>query len=146
MSHNSGKAAAQSWLEDYAPLLLSYDRDSVTCGLLSFCRLEMAEDFANADESTIYALLCVAFVQLHKRGAVQQLRPLSSEGERQLFDLLKNFNVVSSASIPEPVVEDTYSQVVSDYHNLSTPEFNTKLRTDRMYAKLFQEASDMGRV
>src|ERR1700731_495446 len=103
MNINPGREAGKNWMSDYAPMLLSFDSAEVSKALLSFCRLEMSDEFAGADESTIYTLLCVAWVKLFQRGAVQQLRPLSSEGSRQLEELQRNFNVVSSASIEAPI-------------------------------------------
>ena len=144
--YNAGVEAGINWKSDYSSMLLSYDSAEVSKAMLSFCRLELFDAFEDADESTIYVLLCTAFVQLHKRGAIQQLRPLSSEGERQLSELLTNFNVVRAADIPAPIAEDPYSEVIADYHSLSSSEFNAKLRADRIYSKLFQEASDAGRL
>ena len=146
MAYNAGTEAAKNWLADYSPLLLSYDRSAVTQALLAYCRLELADAFDGANENEIYTLLCVAFVQLHRRGAIQQLRPLSSQGSEQMAELLKSFNILAASDAPAPEEEDPYFAVVNDFKNLGSADFNAKLAHDGIYRKLYHEAVDLGRI
>jgi hypothetical protein len=120
--YNPAFEAAQKWKEDYADLRLSYDRSALDAAIAAFVRVELADDARGADEETGYTLLCIAFVALHKRGAITPIRPFSSEGEEQLDELIRNFNVVSGP----PVEDETLTmkeQVLFDWDHIEMKKF-----------------------
>lgn len=144
-TYNPGKVAGESWREDYAAMLLSFDRSAVSAAILSFIRTEMSDDIAGADEDEIYVQICVAFVKLYQRQAIDPIRPLSQEGERQLDELLRNFNVVPGSV--EPDAELTFmEQVVQDWNTIGMDAFGKKRRSDAKYEAAYVKAIEQGKI
>jgi hypothetical protein len=126
---------------------LSYDRSALDAAILAFIRTEMAEDTKGADEDTLYAMLCVAFVKLSSRGAVQPIRPLSSEGERQLDELQAGFNVVAGDRPAEDPAITILEQVVQDFNGHAVPmDEIRKRRKDPAYEAAYVTALEQGRI
>ena len=145
MTYNPVVAAGNAWTEDYADLLLSFDRSAVNSAMRSFVRTEMADDIANADEDVVYALICVAFVKLYDRQAIDPIRPLSAEGERQLDDLLRTFNVVPAAPEEQPEELTLTEQVARDWATLPGKEIGIK-RKDPKYEAAVLRAIAQGKI
>lgn len=146
MTYNPGKIAGENWREDYADMLLSFDHSAVSAAVLSFIRTEMSPDIAGADEDQIYTLTSVAFVKLYQRHAIEPIRPLSAEGERQLDDLLRNFNVVPGPA-EEPDAELTLiEQVVHDWNTIGMDAFGKKRRADAKYEVAYVKAIEQGKI
>jgi hypothetical protein len=145
MSYNAEFEAGRSWAADYADLLLSFDRSEVGAAIKSFFRTEMLEDIKNAEEDDIYVQICVAFVKLYRRQAVAPIRPLSVEGERQLDDLLRNFNVVPGPAEEQPEEITLTEQVARDWVALSGKEIGIK-RKDSKYEAAVLRAIEQGKI
>jgi hypothetical protein len=143
--YNAEHAAAVSWAEDFADMLLSFDRSAVGNAIKSFFRTEMAEDVKDAEEDVIYSLICVAFVKLYNRRAIDLIRPLSMEGERQLGDLLRNFNVVPTAPEEQPEELTLTEQVARDWYTLPGKEVGIK-RKDPKYEAAVLRAIEQGKI
>jgi hypothetical protein len=146
MAYNAGLAAITQWKEDYADLRLSFDRSLLDASLLAFLRSEMADDITGADEDTIYTIICVAFVKLLQRGAVEPIRPLSSEGERQLAELRSSFNVVSGDRPVDPELT-AYDRVLEAFNGNKTPMSEIrKLRKDPQFEAAYVKALENGDI
>ena len=143
--YNAADSAGANWLEDYTPMLLSFDRSAVGAAIKSFFRTEMFDDIKDAEEGDIYVQICVAFGKLYRRQAIAPIRPLSSEGEIQLAELLQNFNVVSGPA-EEPDEELTFLEsVVRDWNTLSGKEIGVK-RRDPKYEAAINKAIEQGKI
>ena len=141
MPYDTAKAAGAAWKADHQPMLLSFPE--VRSEMLAFCTTEAANDFTGADEDTIYMLLNIAFTKLYLRGAITPIRPFSSEGERQLREILANFNVVASEpDVDQEEVEhlSLREQAVRDSNTLPSVQFNQKLRADPKYRAAYEAA------
>jgi hypothetical protein len=147
MSYNPGLEAATKWKEDYADLRLSYDRSALDAALLAFVRTEMANDTVGADEDALYTMLCIALVKLTQRGAVAPIRPLSSEGERQLAELTANFNVVPGDLRPKELQLSLVEQVAQDFNQHLIPMSEIrKRRKDPEYEGAYVTALEAGLI
>jgi hypothetical protein len=147
MPYNPGLEAATKWKEDYADLRLSYDRSALDAALLAFVRTEMAGDTVGADEELLYNLLCIAFVKLTQRGAVAPIRPLSSEGERQLAELKASFNVIPGDLRPKEPQLSLVEQVAKDFNEHLVPMSEIrKRRKDPEYEAAYVEALEAGLI
>jgi hypothetical protein len=141
MSYNPGLEAATKWKEDYADLRLSYDRSALDAALLAFVRTEMAGDTVGADEESLYVMLCIAFVKLAQRGAIAPIRPLSTEGERQLAELKAGFNVVPGDLRPKEPELSLVEQVAQDFNQNKVPMSEIRRRRrDPLYEATYVEA------
>ena len=143
MTYNAGLEASVRWKEDYQNLLLSFNREQVFSALLSFVRTEM--DISGQESEEIYIQLCCAFVKLYRRGALQPIRPLSSEGEIQLDELLRNFNVVPAAPEEQPEELTLTEQVARDWATLPGKEIGIK-RKDPKYEAGVLRAIEQGKI
>jgi hypothetical protein len=142
--YNAGLEAVKKWKEDYADLRLSYDRSALDAALLAFIRTEMSEDTKGADQDTLYMMLSIAFVKLTQRGAIEPIRPLSSEGERQLVELQAGFNVVAGDREIEPEVS-LLQQVVQDFNGHAVPmDEIRKRRKEPAYEAAYIQALEQG--
>jgi predicted exporter len=145
-NHNPGLEAANNWKADYAALRLSYDRSALDAALLAFLRTEMAADTVGADADTLYVMLCTAFVKLSSRGAVEPIRPLSSEGERQLAELRSSFNVVSGDRPVDPELT-VYDRVLEAFNGNKTPMSEIKkMRKDPQFEAAYIKALENGDI
>jgi hypothetical protein len=144
--YNAGLEAVKKWKEDYADLRLSYDRSALDAALLAFIRTEMAEGTKGADEDTLYMMLSIAFVKLSQRGAVEPIRPLSSEGERQLAELQAGFNVVAGDRPVDPELT-VYERVLEAFNGNKTPMSEIrKLRKDPQFEAAYVKALENGDI
>lgn len=144
--YNPGLEAANNWKADYADLRLSYDRSALDASLLAFLRTEMAADTIGADADTLYVMLCTAFVKLSSRGAVEPIRPLSSEGERQFRELQANFNIVAGDRPIDPDLT-ILEQVVQDFNGHAVPMSEIrKRRKNPEYEQAYTTALEQGRI
>jgi len=145
--YNAGKAAAESWKQDYEALRLSYDRSALDAALLAFVRTEMADDTVGADEELLYNLLCIAFVKLTQRGAIVPIRPLSTEGERQLTELRQSFNVIPGDLRPEAPQLSLIERVAKDFNEHLVPMSEIKKRRkDPEYESAYVSALEAGLI
>jgi hypothetical protein len=147
MPYNAGLEAATKWKEDYADLRLSYDRSALDAALLAFVRTEMAGDTVGADEESLYVMLCIAFVKLTQRGAIVPIRPLSSEGERQLAELKASFNVIPGDLRPEEPELTLVESVANDFneHKIPMSEIR-KRRKNPEYEAAYVQALEAGLI
>jgi hypothetical protein len=147
MNYNPGLAAALKWKEDYSDLRLSFDRSDMDARLLAFVRTEMANDAVGADETALYVMLCIAFVKLLQRGAIAPIRPLSSEGERQLTELKASFNVIPGDLRPQEPELSLVEQVAQDFnqHLIPMSEIRRK-RKNPEYESAYLEALESGHI
>jgi hypothetical protein len=146
MSYSTEFEAGKSWAADYADLLLSFDRSQVGAAIKSFFRTEMLEDIKNAEEDEIYVQICVAFVKLYQRQAIAPIRPLSAEGERQLDELLRNFNIVPGPAEEQPEELTFLESVVRDWNTLPTKDISRKRHSDPKYEAAINRAIEEGKI
>ena len=144
--YNPGKLAGQNWKEDYNSMLLSFNRDAVFAAMVAFTSVEMSEETKGATEEELYTILSIAFVQLLKRGAIEPIRPLSTEGERQLSELQANFNVVAGPPEPEDESLSIAEQVIHDWDTIGMKAFAENVRTDSKYEKAYLKLIEQGRL
>ena len=144
-TYNAADQAGTNWLEDYASLLLSFDRSAVGAAIKSFFRTEMSDDIRGAEENEIYIQICCAFTKLYLRGAIKEIRPLSTEGARMLDELLGNFNIV-----PGPVEEDESltlrEQVIQDWNTIGMDAFKKKRQADSKYEAMYARLAESGDI
>ena len=145
--YNAGKAAADAWKNDYADMLLSFNRDAIFAAILAFIRVEMANDTVGSDADALHVMLCIAFVKLIQRGAIAPIRPLSTEGERQLAELKASFNVVPGDLRPKEAVLSFVEQVAKDFNEHVVPMTEIKKRRkDPAYEQAYVEALEQGLI
>jgi hypothetical protein len=144
MTYTPGKQAGENWREDYSDMLLSFNRELVNAAILSFVRTEM--DLSGMDEDEIYFQICIAFCKLYQRKAVAPIRPFSTEGQRMLDDILREFNVVAGDRPVDPEVT-ILEQVVQDFNGHAVPmDEIRKRRKDPAYEAAYISALEQGRI
>ena len=145
--YNAGKAAAESWKQDYEALRLSYDRSALDASLLAFIKVEMAEDTVAADEDQLYVMLCVAYSKLAQRQAISPVRPFSTEGERQHDDLCRQFRIVPGDLRPEAPQLSLIERVAKDFNEHLVPMSEIKKRRkDPEYESAYVSALEAGLI
>jgi hypothetical protein len=146
-TYNPISAAGAAWETDYGALRLSYDRSALDQAIRAFIRTEMPDEITGADEETVYMLISIAFVKLTQRGAIGPIRPLSTEGERQLAELKANFNVVPGDLRPKAAVLSFVEQVAKDFNEHVVPMTEIKKRRkDPAYEQAYVEALEQGLI
>jgi hypothetical protein len=144
MTYNPGKQAGEHWREDYSDMLLSFNREMVNAAILSFVRTEM--DLSGMDEDEIYFQICIAFCKLYQRQAVAPIRPFSTEGQRMLDDILREFNVVAGDRPVDPELT-VYEQVLEAFNGHQTPMSEIrKLRKDPQFEAAYVKALENGDI
>ena len=108
----------------------------------AFARKTAREDFSRE----IYSQMCLAFLQLRQRGAVQFSLALTDEAQEELFQL----EVDSGCRAPQQAVDtqtvaESLDDIVKrDWNTLPTSQIQSKKKSDSQYALRLESMLNSG--
>jgi hypothetical protein len=145
---NKFDAAVEGFKNEYREMLLSFEWGTVDDALGSYLRTEVQTIAPEINEDGILAHLESGFVRLFNRKALVPVRPLSTEGKRQLFDLIgHDAEQHLGATAKQEEASSAIDNVIADFNGkISIGDFKKKCQTNPAYFALYEQAVASGRV